>query len=202
MLNACARYDIAVKRRAVLILLLLVGGAIVNVAVAWGCYYWIDPTQGNLKSESMYHWPAPERWQETTVLRSVGRDRIRVDLWTYYGPWRFNEDPNAKAPTYELVLCTDRSGFPAIAVERRFSGSAPVGRMPLRALWPGFAINTVFYAVVLWMLFAAPFALRRRRRIKRGLCPKCAYPVGTNAVCTECGAAVTPRMPNIAEGVP
>ena len=53
---------------------------------------------------------------------------------------------------------------------------------------PGFAINTVFYAVVLWLLFAAPLALRRRRRIKRGLCPKCAYPVGTNKRCTECGA--------------
>ena len=42
----------------------------------------------------------------------------------------------------------------------------------------------------MWLLFAAPFALRKRRRIKRGLCPKCAYPVGTNERCTECGATV------------
>jgi len=62
--------------------------------------------------------------------------------------------------------------------------------LPLRPIWPGFAINTVFYATVLWLLFAAPFALRRWRRIKRGLCPKCAYPVGTSDVCTECGARV------------
>ena len=66
--------------------------------------------------------------------------------------------------------------------------------LPLRPLWPGFAINTVFYAGVLWLLFAAPFALRRRRRIKRGLCPKCAYPVGASDVCTECGATVTVRL--------
>jgi hypothetical protein len=26
-------------------------------------------------------------------------------------------------------------------------------------------------------------------RIKRGLCPACAYPVGSSSVCTECGAA-------------
>ena len=64
------------------------------------------------------------------------------------------------------------------------------GIVPLRPIWPGFAINTVFYAVGLWGLFAAPFALRRWRRIKRGLCPKCAYPVGTSDVCTECGARV------------
>jgi hypothetical protein len=31
-------------------------------------------------------------------------------------------------------------------------------------VWPGFAINTVFYAVILWGLFAAQFALRRRVR--------------------------------------
>ena len=62
--------------------------------------------------------------------------------------------------------------------------------LPLHPLWPGFAINTVFYAAILWLLVACPFALRRRRRIKRGLCPECAYPVGTNSVCTECGRAV------------
>jgi hypothetical protein len=58
----------------------------------------------------------------------------------------------------------------------------------------------VFYAAILWLLFAAPFALRRRRRIKRGLCPKCAYPVGESPVCTECGAAVkpAPRLLNAA----
>jgi predicted amidophosphoribosyltransferase len=59
--------------------------------------------------------------------------------------------------------------------------------LPLLPIWPGFAIDTLFYAAILWGLFAAPFALRRRRRIKRGLCPKCAYPVGESDVCTECG---------------
>ena len=65
--------------------------------------------------------------------------------------------------------------------------------LPLRPIWPGFAINTLFYAAILrggWLLFAAPFAVRRRRRIKRGLCPACAYPIGTSEVCTECGKPV------------
>jgi hypothetical protein len=62
--------------------------------------------------------------------------------------------------------------------------------VPICPIWPGFAINTLFYAAIVWLLFAAPFALRRRRRIKRGLCPACAYPVGESAVCTECGKAV------------
>ena len=65
--------------------------------------------------------------------------------------------------------------------------------IPLRPIWPGFAINTVFYAAILWLLFAAPFALRRRIRIKRGLCPACAYPVGESELCTECGKPLTGR---------
>jgi len=61
--------------------------------------------------------------------------------------------------------------------------------LPLRPIWPGFAINTLFYAAVLWMVFAAPFALRRMIRRRRGQCQRCAYPIGSSPVCTECGAA-------------
>ena len=64
-------------------------------------------------------------------------------------------------------------------------------QFPMRPIWPGFAINTIFYAAILWLLFFAPFLLRRRRRIKRGLCPKCAYPVGTNERCPECGSTLS-----------
>ena len=39
----------------------------------------------------------------------------------------------------------------------------------------------------LWLLIPGPFALRRFLRTRRGLCPRCAYPVGESAVCSECG---------------
>ena len=66
----------------------------------------------------------------------------------------------------------------------------PPYELPRRPLWPGFTINTAFYAVILWLLFAAPFAIRRWRRMRKSLCPKCAYPTGTSAICTECGRPV------------
>jgi hypothetical protein len=50
--------------------------------------------------------------------------------------------------------------------------------LPLRPIWPGFAINTIFYAAVLWMLFAVPGAVQRLRggvRRKRGQCASCGY---------------------------
>jgi len=61
------------------------------------------------------------------------------------------------------------------------------GFVPLRPIWPGFALNTLFYAAVLWLLIPGPFVLRRFIRVKRGRCPACAYPMGQSDVCSECG---------------
>ena len=60
-------------------------------------------------------------------------------------------------------------------------------------LWPGFAVNTLFYAAILWLLIPGPFVLRRIVRVKRGLCPACAYPAGEAAVCSECGKSLPGR---------
>ena len=63
--------------------------------------------------------------------------------------------------------------------------------LPLCPIWPGFAVNTVFYAAILWLLICGPFMLRGFIRIRRGLCPACAYPRGESLVCSECGKGVT-----------
>ncbi len=62
--------------------------------------------------------------------------------------------------------------------------------LPLRPIWPAFAVNTILYGAILSLLIPGPFALRRFLRVRRGLCPKCAYPVGESSVCTECGGAL------------
>ncbi len=71
---------------------------------------------------------------------------------------------------------------------RRLKPIAPAnGFLLMRPIWPGFAINTLLYAALLWLLIPGPFVLRRFLRLRRGLCPKCAYPIGESSVCTECG---------------
>ena len=65
--------------------------------------------------------------------------------------------------------------------------------IPLRPIWPGFAINTLFYAAILCLPFA-PFQIRRYLRVKRNLCIKCGYDLrGTSGdVCPECGNEDSP----------
>jgi hypothetical protein len=76
-------------------------------------------------------------------------------------------------------------------------GCNPTSRvaLPRSVISPGFAINTVFDAAVLAVIWFAPGATRRRRRVKPGLCPACAFPVGSSPVCTECGRLVTRQTP-------
>ncbi len=66
--------------------------------------------------------------------------------------------------------------------------------LPLRPLLLGFTINTLFYAALLWPLICVPLALRGLLRVSRGLCPKCAYPMGDSPVCTECGRLLPKRV--------
>ncbi len=63
--------------------------------------------------------------------------------------------------------------------------------VPLWPLWPGFAINTAFYAVLVWMLWLSPIVVRRVIRRKRGHCIKCGYDLrgAEHEACPECGAA-------------
>jgi hypothetical protein len=70
--------------------------------------------------------------------------------------------------------------------------------LPLDVIWPGFAINTLFYAAIAWLLIRGPFALRRLMRAKRGRCAACGYDLrgqtningidAKTARCPECGA--------------
>ena len=61
--------------------------------------------------------------------------------------------------------------------------------LPLKPILHGLLINTLFYAVILWLHISGPFMLRRFLRCKRGLCVKCAYDMkgAEHVLCPECG---------------
>ena len=228
------------KRRLLMILLLLVAGAIVNVAVAWAFAAdraWFSANIVNAGAKTtdgsrvvfflQTRGLTLIRHLETTDLAAGIRRMLDSsrDLMEYKTSrervpprgsmkWSSIYDGDSRETLKDDVdpITEMASGWPAHSLtcwytmpeavsDRRLHGGMSIGEagaareriIPLRPIASGFAINTVFYAAILWLLFAAPFALwgvRRRRRIKRGLCPKCAYPVGTNERCTECGASL------------
>lgn len=61
--------------------------------------------------------------------------------------------------------------------------------VPYQPIWPGFVINTIFYAAILWLLSLGPFTARRMIRRKRGRCIKCGYDLRATSggSCPECG---------------
>jgi hypothetical protein len=60
-------------------------------------------------------------------------------------------------------------------------------RLPLRPLWRGAAADAALYGTVWLAVLAGVGAWRRHRRLKRGMCPECRYPLSEAAACSECG---------------
>jgi hypothetical protein len=67
--------------------------------------------------------------------------------------------------------------------------------LPFEPMWLGFIINTLIYAALIGFLFFGSIRLRRWRRLRRGLCPRCTYPIGVSPVCTECGLTLPNHKP-------
>ena len=250
------------KRRLLIIAICLLGGAVVNVAVAWGLSMWsgdpIVPPWSTVwvpDDDPILVWLRQRGWRPlpdtggrlSRVARLASRETGLEREWFVedtspgvisLGPGPLFSDgrprpaPSARISAWWTFLHAVRAGWPAesmsgIVVDHRawrrssippsgrgasslhfdgcsgFSGfntshalmvpTSPRRFLPLRPLWPGFTINTLLYAAVLWLLICGPFALRRFLRVRRGLCPKCAYPMGESSVCTECGCGLRAR---------
>ncbi len=217
------------RRRLLIVAVFLLAGAVVNVAVAWGCAMWgsLSRVESSIGVMSVID-------DETCVVYRFdwkGATRYMVDwnsltsrnpFWTSaeraLPRWAAVSFPNADEFLSYTKTHVDARGWPmrtlwscfhyplvgqtigetrGVRIPRRpriVNNDLYVTYLPLGPIWTGLAINTVFYAAILWPLICGPFALRRLIRRRRGLCRKCAYPMGNSNVCTECGRAVPGRM--------
>ena len=253
------------KRRLLIIGICLLLGAVVNVAVAWGCAYCPKPT-----ARRRYAMPTPDQvaWWEARapdgveseplivatmppsfgcLYQSLGGPRpdpdsgiweVRIfgggdgftteitfakgisspDARRFRGrpPWDYAHQVQAGWPLTSvegerweigvayrsfiraLIAPTPTTSGGAVyaasvGIQRSSSTGPALRLLPFRPLPLGFAINTIFYATLLWLLIFGMSALRRYWRVEQGFCPKCAYPMGESSVCTECGCGLRAR---------
>jgi hypothetical protein len=231
----CVPYHSHVKRRRMFIKVigLLLLGAVINVAVAWGLV-WADT--GQQKPGGPVSWKQAELAHYVYPIRRVGA----WDIFSAVDVLPEEEFPRQSKPSSNDLIdpaslptwCAQMHGkswaeselpayfsdfvrgWPLLSMQCRFHSGrnwqratalssgieiasliAPAGgiyrrALPLRPVWPGFIFNTLFYAAICWVMLTASFTMRRRLRRQRGLCSACAYPVGSSAVCTECGHAL------------
>ncbi len=109
------------------------------------------------------------RYQEATgwPFRAVLASRNSATTITEQG------DESVDTNRGFLITSFGKSGEPAV---------------PLIPLWPGFLLNALIWGSPV-LLIPAARGLRRARRRRRGLCPRCAYDLktGSLASCPECG---------------
>ncbi len=205
------------KRRLLIIAICLLLGAVVNLAVAWGIcsrsewqlaiggqplseVSWIVGSGGTVPDgateQHRYAFGEESRWyfdRHAGNGSQLTSNIFAIYAWTgwplrcFRGGWWFDYESNT-ANYVDSVQLPHRLGI-----------AGPWGEpfLPKGVVWPGFAVNTICYATILWLLIRCPFALRRilrLLRLRRGLCPKCAYPMGEAAVCTECGRQLPKRV--------
>ncbi|MEE9128668.1 MAG: hypothetical protein V3T84_01525 [Phycisphaerales bacterium] len=213
-------------------LFLLLLGAVINVAVAWGCafsvyigrsttvmwetrlgpqHYWVVTrnnrqgatriVSGRARSRSLIIELRPDllvpRWSRlskpTREFEATGSERRIADArgWPMISMCCVIDFKALYLGTRKNVV---EGGVSLEALHRPGSPELLLRALPLRPIWLGFTINTVFYAAVLWLVMFGPFTARRMIRRKRGCCIKCGYDLrgtsggGGGGVCSECGA--------------
>jgi hypothetical protein len=190
-------------------------GAVLTVGVAWGIAAWLPAPSyaGGWRGQSVpvsMHM-VPSSWP-LCVRAEQGRAWGRTETQAYYG----TEGPHYYSGA-EHMLVHMQTGWPMRAMESWMTLDMPAGapwqsknhfgfrigdlaprgrpyperpfrRIPLRPDMPGFAVNTVTYALVLFaaarLVTWARGALRRRR----GQCARCGYDIAGLAMCPECGS--------------
>lgn len=204
--------------RRIFVVLLL--GAMVNVAVAWGC-----ALRNHLWGlEVRYERVTSGDWELICVQRAFGSEEVHVcdrlsdavDLTTLRTypttPWwldwhrRFGAVgtlPWGQAhgwPMYTLTAWQDWNPDPVQRSDTDedsatyggwgFGDGRSFRLIPATPIWSGSAFNTAFYGVCLFLLAYSARATRGIMRRRRGDCAHCGYPRGTSPVCTECGEAL------------
>lgn len=183
-------------------------GAVINVAVAWGCATVLDLGHGRV-SELYVELPGERHWEVFRWDNAAGT-RVLSKCWTGFAPGPYNpgepqdllawwgriEPPDSTGaaidegwglPLRTMSLHTVTEAAPGRTVETPAIGvfrvTMPRGvvHLPLVPVWGGFLVNTVVYALAVIVAWAAMRDLVRAigRRARDGRCVTAKTPPAT-----------------------
>jgi len=187
-------------------------GAVLTVAVAWGCVMW-SPTES-------YRPMVPVVGRSHRVIDAISRhDRFEgFVVFEHRGVgWELDyvygvRKGQISTPPNDLAYAS--AGLPWLCLDgqrRTISGAVTDWRIvslpnlpwcngmmhryaPWSPRWPAFMANTVVYAGFSFALFSLMIGWRRVRRRRGGRCVRCGYDLGglapDHARCPECGATI------------
>ena len=181
-------------------------GAMLTVATAWlaASFFELSNTMAYASHGSITHRGRHFIWH-TVRPRHLGARQVFV--------YSVDEPIEAGSPPPSWVFLDDffagihtcGYGVPAVALRRVIVGgsgelylddlrggldvriSGDTRTLPTFPYWPGFALNTAFYATLAFLLWSTPGFVKRTRRRRRGQCLICGYDLGGIATCPECG---------------
>jgi len=197
------------KSKAILASLLV--GSLINVIVAWGLALApLSHRNGVLQPQVGFPespWPVGAPENESSVCYQ----EIRIE---HFGVTRmgFSSGFRQGYSSFDADVVSRRYGFPArsleISVFFNFPGSTDFvwGSLDISAIHKmlglskniqtglpvqprplGFAINTIVYALPVYVIWIGFAALRKRRRLSSSICTRCGYDVSGVGQCPECG---------------
>ena len=172
------------KRRLTKLALFLVFGAVVNLAVAWviawrtgpillyaGHTVEIEPS--SVASLWKHHTRAgwPELPGSSTLQKVYGRSELIIHAprpdpsadWTSMSVTRYEVGLPMRSVA-SISISWSVAGNTGTEIKDGWKMGAPFPIVPYMPHWPGFAVNTVFYAPILWLLFVL---IKARRKIRR-----------------------------------
>lgn len=222
-----ARMHAVARRLAISVAL----GAVITLLVAWRChrFAWMEGTRTTIENPEWpiavpATWPPAPDEAERTEDGSIATESFSIVLpprsprlrrppddayfgvgayesgWPFRACVRYVAHDGYLMKTTEAELGFIRAGVPG-PFQLQWSSDPNANRLPILPLWPGFAINTLFYGTLAFAAMAGASAIRRRRRFKRGLCVHCAYPLTGGNVCPECGVAVASTSESSAKNI-
>ena len=151
-----------------------------------------------LTSQSTLHADLAARSTLALRLPTVNQDRTWGRLPHILNLPHFDKVPaggqDARGWPFLALWCNIDEAVPVghtvrggIALSPRGDTTGFARALPYLPIWRGLVLNTLIYSVAWGCVVVGVRYLRAHRRLRRGLCPRCAFPLTGDLLCPECG---------------